>query len=162
MTVQDHITPGTVLGRYTVERVEALPSIQATAYLLRHELGARHLHVERGDDNQTFAVFFPTVPSDSTGVAHILEHTALMGSRNFPVSDPFFSMIPRSLNTFMNAMTASDWTTYLYSTRNEKDYFNLLNIYLDAGLFSRCCATNPSAATGTASRTPTPPTRQAN
>ncbi|GGQ93550.1 insulinase family protein [Deinococcus ruber] len=135
MTVQDLITPGTVLGRYTVERVEALPSIQATAYLLRHELGARHLHIERDDDNQTFAVFFPTVPSDSTGVAHILEHTALMGSRNFPVADPFFSMIPRSLNTFMNAMTASDWTTYLYSTRNEKDFFNLLNIYLDAAFF---------------------------
>ncbi|WP_425147969.1 insulinase family protein [Deinococcus sp.] len=135
MTVQDLITPGSVLGRYTVERVEALPAIQATVYLLRHELGARHLHIARDDDNQTFAVFFPTVPQDSTGVAHILEHIALMGSRHYPVSDPFFSMIPRSLNTFMNAMTASDWTTYLYATRNEKDYFNLLNIYLDAAFF---------------------------
>lgn len=140
MTVTDRLTrgdisPGTRLGRYTVERVEALPAVQATYYQLRHELGARHIHIARNDDNQTFAVFFPTVPSDSTGVAHILEHTALMGSRNYPVADPFFAMIPRSLNTFMNAMTASDWTTYLYSTRNKADYFNLLGIYLDAAFF---------------------------
>jgi len=135
MTVTDRPTPGTRLGRYTVERVVDLPGVQATYYQLRHELGARHIHIERDDDNQTFAVFFPTVPRDSTGVAHILEHTALMGSRNYPVADPFFAMIPRSLNTFMNAMTASDWTTYLYSTRNRKDYFNLLGIYLDAAFF---------------------------
>ena len=135
MTVQDHIGPGTQLGRYTVERVETLAGIQARVYLLRHELGARHLHIERSDDNQTFAVFFPTVPGDSTGVAHILEHVALMGSQHFPVADPFFAMIPRSLSTFMNAMTSSDWTTYLYSTRNETDFFNLLNIYLDAAFF---------------------------
>ncbi|MFC4455760.1 insulinase family protein [Deinococcus sonorensis] len=135
MTVTDQISAGTRLGRYTVERVEPLSAIQATVYVLRHDLGARHLHVARDDDNQTFAVFFPTVPQDSTGVAHILEHIALMGSRTYPVPDPFFAMIPRSLNTFMNAMTASDWTTYLYSTRNERDYFNLLGVYLDAAFF---------------------------
>ncbi|WP_407570691.1 insulinase family protein [Deinococcus altitudinis] len=140
MTVTDRLTrsdltPGTRLGRYTVERAVALEGIQATYYQLRHELGARHIHIARDDDNQTFAVFFPTVPTDSTGVAHILEHTALMGSRNYPVADPFFAMIPRSLSTFMNAMTASDWTTYLFSTRNKADYFNLLGIYLDAAFF---------------------------
>ncbi len=135
MTVSDLPTAGTRLGRYTVERVLTLPDVQATYYQLRHDLGARHIHIARDDDNQTFAVFFPTVPSDSTGVAHILEHTALMGSRNYPVADPFFAMIPRSLNTFMNAMTASDWTTYLYSTRNTTDYFNLLGVYLDAAFF---------------------------
>jgi len=129
------LAPGARLGRYTVERVEALAGVQATFVELRHDLGARHIHIARDDDNQTFAVFFPTVPSDSTGVAHILEHTALMGSRNYPVADPFFAMIPRSLNTFMNAMTASDWTTYLYSTRNRADYFNLMGIYLDAAFF---------------------------
>lgn len=140
MTVTDQLnrsdlTPGTRLGRYTVERAVPLEGIQATYYQLRHELGARHIHIARDDDNQTFAVFFPTVPTDSTGVAHILEHTALMGSRNYPVADPFFAMIPRSLSTFMNAMTASDWTTYLFSTRNRADYFNLLGIYLDAAFF---------------------------
>ncbi|SMB94707.1 insulinase family protein [Deinococcus hopiensis] len=128
-------TVGTRLGRYTVERLEPLPEMQGTLVLLRHELGARHAHVQRDDDNLAFGVTFPTVPKDSTGVAHILEHVALMGSTRYPVPDPFFAMIPRSLNTFMNAMTASDWTTYPFSTRNEQDYFNLLGVYLDATFF---------------------------
>lgn len=78
---------------------------------------------------------FPTVPQDSSGVAHILEHVVLAGSERFPVRDPFFSMIPRSLKTFMNAMTSSDWTMYPFSSRNEKDFFNLLSVYLDAAFF---------------------------
>ncbi|MVN87316.1 insulinase family protein [Deinococcus sp. HMF7620] len=126
---------GERLGRYTVQRVEPLPEMSGTLVLLTHDLGARHAHVIRADDNTTFGVTFPTVPRDSTGVAHILEHVVLMGSQRFPVPDPFFSMIPRSLNTFMNAMTASDWTTYPFSTRNEKDFFNLLSVYLDAAFF---------------------------
>ncbi|PTA67477.1 insulinase family protein [Deinococcus arcticus] len=126
---------GERLGRYTVQRVEALPEMQGTLVLLTHELGARHAHVIRADDNATFGVTFPTVPKDSTGIAHILEHVALMGSQRYPVPDPFFAMLPRSLNTFMNAMTASDWTTYPFSTRNEKDFFNLLSVYLDAAFF---------------------------
>ncbi|UQN05935.1 insulinase family protein [Deinococcus sp. QL22] len=126
---------GTQLGRYTVERAEQLPEMQGTLLLLRHELGARHAHVIREDDNLAFGVTFPTVPKDSTGVAHILEHVALMGSQKYPVPDPFFAMAPRSLNTFMNAMTANDWTTYPFSTRNVQDYFNLLSVYLDATFF---------------------------
>ncbi|MBZ9750971.1 insulinase family protein [Deinococcus sp. HMF7604] len=126
---------GERLGCYTVQRVEPLPEMSGTLVLLTHDLGARHAHVIRADDNTTFGVTFPTVPRDSTGVAHILEHVVLMGSQRFPVPDPFFSMIPRSLNTFMNAMTASDWTTYPFSTRNEKDFFNLLSVYLDAAFF---------------------------
>ncbi len=128
-------TPGERLGRYTVERVEPLPEMQGTLVLLRHELGARHAHVARDDDNLAFGVTFPTVPGDSTGVAHILEHVVLMGSQKYPVPDPFFAMLPRSLNTFMNAMTASDWTTYPFSTRNEQDFYNLLSVYLDATFF---------------------------
>ncbi|NTY01541.1 insulinase family protein [Deinococcus sp. JMULE3] len=139
MTIMDSLPAaprvGETLGRYTVERVEPLPEMQGTLVLLRHELGARHAHVIRADDNSAFGVTFPTVPQDSTGVAHILEHVVLMGSQRFPVPDPFFSMLPRSLNTFMNAMTASDWTTYPFSTRNEKDFFNLLAVYLDATFF---------------------------
>ncbi len=126
---------GDTLGRYTVERTEALPEMSGTLVLLRHENGARHAHVAREDDNLAFGVTFPTVPKDSTGVAHILEHNVLMGSRKYPVPDPFFSMLPRSLNTFMNAMTASDWTTYPFSTRNVQDYDNLLSVYLDATFF---------------------------
>ncbi|GAA4019510.1 insulinase family protein [Deinococcus rubellus] len=128
---------GERLGRYTVERVEALPDTAATYVELRHDLGSRHIHIARADENAAFAVTFPTVPKDSTGVPHILEHIALMGSKRYPVSDPFFAMIPRSLNTFMNAMTAADWTTYLFSTRNPQDFGNLLGIYLDAAFFPR-------------------------
>ncbi|MCG2633669.1 MAG: insulinase family protein [Gammaproteobacteria bacterium] len=97
--------------------------------------GARHLHLAADDDNNAFLVAFLTVPSDSTGVAHILEHTALCGSRRYPVRDPFFMMTRRSLNTFMNAFTASDWTAYPFASRNRKDYFNLLDVYLDAAFF---------------------------
>ena len=67
---------------------------------------ARHFHLEAKDDNNAFMVGFPTVPEDSTGVAHILEHTALCGSKRYPVRDPFFMMLRRSLNTYMNAFTA--------------------------------------------------------
>ena len=99
--------------------------------------GARHFHLDADDDNNAFLVAFLTVPRDSTGVAHILEHTSLCGSRRFPVRDPFFMMIRRSLNTFMNAFTASDWTAYPFATRNRKDFDNLLEVYLDAAFFPR-------------------------
>jgi Zn-dependent M16 (insulinase) family peptidase len=74
---------------------------------------------------------------DSTGVAHILEHTALCGSERYPVRDPFFMMIRRSLNTFMNAFTSSDWTAYPFASQNRKDFNNLLDVYLDAAFFAR-------------------------
>lgn len=80
-------------------------------------------------------VAFRTPPQDSTGVAHILEHTTLCGSQQFPVRDPFFMMLRRSLNSFMNAMTSSDWTAYPFATRCEPDYWNLLDVYLDATFF---------------------------
>ncbi len=102
----------------------------------RHlKTGARHIHLAADDDQNAFLVAFLTVPQDSTGVAHILEHTALCGSKRFPVRDPFFMMLRRSLNTFMNAFTASDWTAYPFASRNRKDYFNLLDVYLDAAFF---------------------------
>src|SRR5690606_11036227 len=78
-----------------------------------------------------------TVPTDSTGVAHILEHTALCGSQRYPVRDPFFMMTRRSLNTFMNAFTSSDWTAYPFASINRKDFSNLLDVYLDAVFFAR-------------------------
>ena len=78
-----------------------------------------------------------TVPDDSSGVAHILEHTALCGSEKYPVRDPFFMMIRRSLNTFMNAFTSSDWTAYPFASQNRKDFDNLLKVYLDSVFFAR-------------------------
>jgi hypothetical protein len=113
-----------------------LPELNLTLYRLCHErTGARYVHLETADPNNLFAVGFRTPPADSTGVAHILEHTTLCGSRRFPVRDPFFAMLKRSLNTFMNAMTASDWTLYPFASQNEKDFYNLLGIYLDAAFF---------------------------
>lgn len=97
--------------------------------------GARHLHIGCDDDNNIFMVVFMTEPQDSTGVAHILEHTALCGSEKFPVRDPFFMMIRRSLNNFMNAFTSSDWTAYPFASQNRKDFDNLLQVYLDAAFF---------------------------
>lgn len=99
--------------------------------------GARHYHLACDDDNNAFMVAFPTLPQDSTGVAHILEHTTLCGSERYPVRDPFFMMLRRSLNTFMNAFTSSDSTAYPFATRNRKDFDNLLQVYLDAVFFPR-------------------------
>src|SRR5450755_4004903 len=126
------------IGGYTIRRREPLDRIDGVYLELHHDrTGARHIHIETNDDNNAFAVFFPTVPMDSTGVAHILEHVVLAGSQRYPVHDPFFSMTRRSLATFMNAMTGSDSTIYLFSTRNAKDFINLLEVYLDAAFFPR-------------------------
>jgi len=99
--------------------------------------GAKHYHIASERDENVFLVAFRTVPQDSRGVAHILEHTALCGSERYPVRDPFFMMTRRSLNTFMNAFTSSDWTAYPFASQNRKDFFNLLDVYLDATFFSR-------------------------
>ena len=124
------------IGGYRVVRREPLERLEGSYIELQHErTGARHIHVECADDNNAFTVFFPTTPRDSTGVAHILEHVVLAGSRHFPVRDPFFSMTRRSLATFMNAFTSADATIYPFSTRNPKDYMNLVDVYLDATFF---------------------------
>jgi len=126
------------IGGYTIRRREPLDRLEGVFLELEHDrTGARHVHIETQDDNNAFAVFFPTVPKDSTGVAHILEHVVLAGSQRYPVRDPFFSMTRRSLATFMNAFTSADWTMYPFSSRNEKDFINLLDVYLDATFFPR-------------------------
>ena len=131
-------TTGQKIGAYTVGRVLPYPQVSGEYIELTHDrTGARHVHIACPDDNNAFTVTFPTIPADDTGVAHILEHIVLAGSEKYPVRDPFFSMLPRSLNTFMNAMTSSAWTTYPFSTRNEKDFYNLLEVYLDATFFPK-------------------------
>ena len=99
------------------------------------EFNCKHVHLDADSDEKVFMVAFRTIPEDSTGVAHILEHTALCGSKKYPVRDPFFMMIRRSLNTFMNAFTSSDWTAYPFATLNKKDFDNLLGVYLDSSFF---------------------------
>jgi Zn-dependent M16 (insulinase) family peptidase len=137
---EDHHNPGikegdSVFG-YHVKRIAELKEISSYIYILGHShTGAQHVHISNKDEENTFSVAFKTVPSDSTGVAHILEHTALCGSKKFPVRDPFFSMLKRSLSTFMNAFTSSDWTMYPFSTQTPTDFINLMDVYLDATFF---------------------------
>lgn len=117
-------------------RTEHIESLHIDVAEYRHKVtGARHFHMAADDNNNAFLVAFLTVPQDSTGVAHILEHTSLCGSAKYPVRDPFFMMTRRSLNTFMNAFTASDWTAYPFASQNVKDFDNLLQVYLDAVFF---------------------------
>jgi hypothetical protein len=121
---------------FTLVRQARIPSLNIVVEEYRHLVtNARHLHLVAEDNNNAFLVAFLTVPQDSTGVAHILEHTTLCGSRHYPVRDPFFMMIRRSLNTFMNAFTSSDWTAYPFASQNTKDFNNLLRVYLDAVFF---------------------------
>ena len=110
--------------------------LDVNAEIYNHsEFNFPHIHLGSNSDEKVFMVAFRTMPEDSKGVAHILEHTALCGSKKYPVRDPFFMMIRRSLNTFMNAFTSSDWTAYPFATQNKKDFDNLLSVYLDASFF---------------------------
>jgi presequence protease len=123
---------------FELVRSQPIASLNALVEEYRHIVtGAQHIHIASESEENVFLVALRTVPEDSSGVAHILEHTALCGSERYPVRDPFFMMIRRSLNTFMNAMTSSDWTAYPFASQNRKDYFNLLDVYLDAVFFSR-------------------------
>ena len=116
----------------------SVDALNVTVSEYRHRVtGAKHVHLAADDDNNVFLVAFLTIPSDSTGVAHVLEHTALCGSEKYPVRDPFFMMLRRSLNTFMNAFTSSDWTAYPFASKNVKDFNNLLRVYLDAAFFPK-------------------------
>ncbi|MBN2865643.1 MAG: insulinase family protein [Thiotrichales bacterium] len=118
------------IGQHTIETL----SLTVEQYVHK-KTGATHYHLAADDPQNVFLVALRTVPMDSTGVAHILEHTVLCGSEKYPVRDPFFMMIRRSLNTFMNAFTSSDWTAYPFATQNRKDFQNLLQVYMDAVFF---------------------------
>ncbi|MDO4223947.1 MAG: insulinase family protein, partial [Acinetobacter sp.] len=114
-------------------RQHHMPALGIDVAQYQHKkTGAIHYHLAHPSDENVFLVAFRTQPMDSTGKAHILEHTVLCGSEKFPVRDPFFLMIRRSLNTFMNAFTSADWTAYPFATQNKKDFDNLLGVYLDA------------------------------
>ncbi|CAI5700416.1 unnamed protein product [Peronospora effusa] len=127
---------GEMYHNFTLERVATVPEYGVDALELRHEpTKAKYLHLDAKDPNNVFAIMFRSPPNNSTGVAHILEHTTLCGSKRFPVRDPFFNMIKRSLNTYMNALTGADHTMYPFSTTNAKDWRNLMSVYLDAVFF---------------------------
>ena len=127
-TISQTVHPAFQLVRQ--HHVEALDILVSE---FKHKVtGAVHYHLATDHDENVFLVAFRTQPMDSKGEAHILEHTVLCGSEKFPVRDPFFLMIRRSLNTFMNAFTAADWTAYPFATQNKKDFQNLLAVYMDA------------------------------
>jgi hypothetical protein len=116
-----------------VEGVERIVELDLTLYKLIHEPTlATHYHLYRDDPNNVFCIAFRTPPSDSTGVPHILEHTVLCGSKKYPVRDPFFKMLNRSMASYMNAWTASEHTAYPFCTANQQDYANLRDVYCDA------------------------------
>nr|NGX38545.1 hypothetical protein [Chlamydiota bacterium] len=124
---------GQKYGDFVLVNYQPIEELQIVMRELIHEpTGAQVMHLENDDPENLFCLSFKTLPDSSNGAAHILEHTVLCGSRKFPIKDPFFSMNRRSLNTFMNAMTGSDFTCYPASSQVEKDFYNLLEVYLDA------------------------------
>jgi hypothetical protein len=119
-------------------RDEQIPELKARARLFRHvKSGAELLSVENDDENKVFGVTFRTPPADSTGVAHILEHAVLCGSRKYPVKELFVELVKGSLKTFVNAFTYPDKTCYPVASRNRQDFYNLLDVYLDAVFYPR-------------------------
>ena len=121
---------------FNLQEQKNIPLLDVNAQIYNEsDFNCKHVHLESDSNEKVFMVAFRTIPEDSTGVAHILEHTALCGSKKYPVRDPFFMMIRRSLNTFMNAFTSSDWTAYPFATLNKKDFDNLLGVYLDSAFF---------------------------
>lgn len=118
---------------FVITKFLELNELQSVLVELVHEgTGARIIHIGNADPENLFCLSFQTLPDSSNGVAHILEHTVLCGSRKYPVKDPFFAMTRRSLNTYMNALTGQDFTCYPASSQVEKDFYNLLDVYLDA------------------------------
>ena len=106
--------------------------IHSDAYIMEHvQSGARLLYLGNNDDNKVFSIAFRTPPADDTGVPHIMEHSALCGSRKYPLKEPFVDLVKGSLNTFLNAMTYPDKTVYPVASRNDKDFHNLMDVYLD-------------------------------
>jgi hypothetical protein len=119
--------------QFKVTKAIEIPELQCFLRELIHEpSGAQIMHIENEDPENLFCLSFQTLPYNSNGVAHILEHTVLCGSQKFPVKDPFFAMNRRSLNTFMNALTGADFTCYPAASQVHKDFYNLLEVYLDA------------------------------
>jgi Zn-dependent M16 (insulinase) family peptidase len=124
---------GNLYHGFRLQEETRLMDIQSTARLFYHEKsGAQLLSLENQDDNKVFSITFRTPPADSTGTPHIIEHSVLCGSRKFPLREPFVELVKGSLNTYLNAMTFPDKTMYPVASRNQKDFRNLMDVYLDA------------------------------
>ena len=129
---------GSEISGFKLIKVQQVKEIDSTARLFEHKkTGAQLLYLSNKDDNKVFSIGFRTPPEDSTGIAHILEHSVLCGSRKFPLKEPFVELIKGSVNTFLNAMTYPDKTLYPVASRNSKDFRNLVDVYLDAVFYPR-------------------------
>lgn len=123
---------------FILENETEIPEISSQGFLFRHEKsGARLFYLKNDDDNKVFSISFRTPPKDDTGVAHIVEHSVLCGSKKFPLREPFVELVKGSLNTFLNAMTYPDKTMYPVASRNQQDFRNLMDVYLDAVFFPK-------------------------
>lgn len=121
---------------FTLLETRAVTEAAAEAMLFLHKKsGAKVLFLASEDDNKVFSISFRTPPADDTGIAHILEHSVLCGSRKYPLKEPFVELVKGSLNTFLNAMTFPDKTMYPVASRNDRDFRNLTDVYLDAVFF---------------------------
>lgn len=126
---------GKIYHGFNLKRSEFKQQMNSQLMVFEHErTGARLVAIKNEDDNKTFCIAFKTIPEDCTGVAHILEHSVLSGSEKYPVKDVFSELYKGGLSTFMNAFTTPDSTYYPYSTRNDKEYFNFMSVYLDTTL----------------------------
>lgn len=124
---------GEILHGFRVESSEAIPEAEGVLWLLKHEkLDTPLAFLEREDSNKSFYIAFRTPPKDDTGVFHIIEHSVLCGSKKYPVKEPFVELLKGSLKTFLNAMTYPDRTVYPVSSRSDKDFLNLVDVYMDA------------------------------
>src|SRR6056297_41809 len=124
---------GNVYNGFKLEEKRFVEEVDAWClYFIHEKSGAKLLKIAADDANKLFNVSFKTIPQHDYGTPHIMEHSVLNGSENFPVKSPFDLLVKGSLNTFLNAMTSSDWTSYPVASMNEKDYFNLMHVYLDA------------------------------
>lgn len=129
MTIRD-------LKEYSVIQEKEISDLNSKGYLIKHKKsGAKILILSNDDENKVFTIGFRTPPKDSTGTPHILEHSVLCGSKNFPIKDPFVELVKGSLNTFLNAMTYPDKTVYPVASCNDKDFQNLMHVYMDAVLY---------------------------
>ena len=116
-----------------------IPEINSLAKLYRHRAtGARLLSIGNDDENKVFGITFRTPPASSNGIAHIMEHSVLCGSRRYPVKEPFIELAKGSLKTFLNAFTYPDKTCYPVASQNLQDFYNLIDVYLDAVLPTAC------------------------
>ncbi len=132
------------LHGFTVNKITEIDEISAVLVEMTHKKsGAKLNFLDREDENKTFSIAFKTIPEDSTGVFHIIEHSVLCGSEKYPVKEPFVELLKGSLNTFLNAMTFPDKTMYPVASRNDKDFLNLISVYLDAVLHP-AILTNPN------------------